>query len=243
MIVGFGGVGIVSQEERSRSPALVRAPRSYASAGAAGAGGAWKFAVVDPDFIATISPTSPQSTVRVDVLGSTRASLTEAPTRTGVDAEQAATAARIFHKSELVGVRETDGEWRIAKLYTVASLVTAIEEGDVWARGYFGSGGTWLDEALDLAAALNSIGGFPGTTSTTFQTLNASDATWRGVVAIGWERISPTARDIAWPFLPVSGQTVSTINPGGPPAAGTFSGKSFAFPPGASTGSVHGSVV
>lgn len=126
MIVGFGGVGIVSQEERSRSPALVRAPRAYAT-GAEAAPGAMRFGVVRLD-----SGQGTLTSYLVDVYGGTVASLAATPAQTAQDALQSPASAS-FSRGEVVALRRVDGDWRVQKLLGT-SLSNLVEPGELGVR-------------------------------------------------------------------------------------------------------------
>lgn len=229
----WGLVSRVDREPRS-SHGLVRSPLTRLVSPSVG-GGSWRFAVCDPEAIAQIRPTSPQLSVLVDVLGSTRESLTQDFTMTGQDAVQPA-PVRVFHRGELVGVRAVDGELRVAKLYEAAPLVSALLEGDVWLRGVNNAGGgdLWLDEAIDYVQ-------FFATDPPVIQFIRTSRPGWTGLMLCGVQSFFQSGigayEDRFWPFLPQPGQSASDFDVPAPAAMSIEVG-SFAFPPNASTGFV-----
>lgn len=212
-----------------------------ASAGSTSA--VWKFAVVDPDSVPEMSPDTPQDTVQVNVLGSTRASLTEAFTATDQTATQT-TPDRVFHKSELVAVRLVSGELVVSKLYLVTSLFSLIEAGDVWLRGCdvldqpVPRRPRWFDEAVDLVDAHDTFGVVSALTN--YRTLNGT-GNGHYVLSFGTVPVSDGSgatkqRDLFWPFLAQSGQAVSTLVGALNWDADPVISGSFAYPPDASTG-------
>lgn len=122
---GFGGVGVVSQEERSRAPTLVRAPRTQLAG--VSATGVMRFGVIRAD-----SSVGTLSSYLVDVYGATVASLSEAATQEAQDALQSP-ATSSFQRGEVVALRRVDGDWRIQKLYGT-SLSNLVQAGDLGVR-------------------------------------------------------------------------------------------------------------